>query len=145
MNKFLKMLLFRTETEETKHMAMPPIRTAGPVINSSKKYEAVMPYKDSWQARYIEAQIDELKQTKLKESQMNYLKLIPTILATIHALEDLLPDSTGAEKFKALVDIIENIVGSAVENLPALQKFVSVVVAGLKALGIFKSKAVVQA
>ena len=120
MHRLLRMLLFRTETEETKNMTMPPVRTAGPVINISTQHN-------------------------LKGTQMNYLKLIPTILATIHALEDLLPDSTGAEKFKALVDIIENIVGSAVENLPALQKFVSVVVAGLKALGIFKSKAVVQA
>lgn len=70
---------------------------------------------------------------------MDYITLIKTILYTIRVLEELLPRSTGAEKFKVLVQVVEDITGSAVDNIPALLKFVSVVVAGLKAVGVFKS------
>lgn len=70
---------------------------------------------------------------------MNYITMIPFIISTIRALEDLMPQSPGTEKFSALVSTIESVYGSIVSDQPALQKYVTGVVNLLKLLGVFKS------
>ena len=79
--------------------------------------------------------------TQSKGNTMNYFLLIPQIIATVKALEELLPDTPGKQKFEMLLKTLEDIYGTVVENIPALEKFVTAVVNIAKVLGVFKSKA----
>ena len=71
---------------------------------------------------------------------MNFIILLPIIINAIKAVEELLPNSPGKEKFDFVVQTLETVTGAAVDNLPALEKYVSVIVSMLKVLGIFKAK-----
>ena len=71
---------------------------------------------------------------------MNFFIILPQVISIIKAIEELLPDTPGNKKFEALILTIEGIYGNAVENLPALQKFVTAVVNIANALGIFKKR-----
>ena len=71
---------------------------------------------------------------------MNYLLLLPIIIQAIKAAEELLPESVGKEKFSFVVDTLEMVSGVAVSNVPALEKYVTVIVTLFKFLGIFQSK-----
>lgn len=72
---------------------------------------------------------------------MNILTLIPVVIQAVKAIEELLPNSAGAEKLKAVIDTIEAIYGTVLENVPAMSKFISAVVSIANALGVFKKKA----
>lgn len=71
---------------------------------------------------------------------MNIIKLIPTIIATVKAIEELMPEGKGADKLAAAIATIEGVVGLVQEQLPALTKLIAAIVTGLNALGIFKKK-----
>lgn len=72
---------------------------------------------------------------------MNYLLLIQTLIASIHAVEDLMPDSTGKEKFDAAIKLVEAVVGEVQPMIPALTAVATLVVNGLRATGKFKKPA----
>lgn len=72
---------------------------------------------------------------------MQYIILIQTIIAAVKAIETLLPNSTGKEKLQAVLATVDGIMGDLTTSLPAIEAFITVVVAGLNASGAFKKKA----
>lgn len=70
---------------------------------------------------------------------MNYKLLITTLIGAIKAVETLMPESPGKEKFDVAISMVEGVVGELTDLLPALQLVATTVVAGLKAAGVFKS------
>ena len=71
---------------------------------------------------------------------MNYLILIQTMIAAIHTVEALMPDSPGKDKFNAALAIVEGIIGDVKAQQPALEKLATTVVNALRLLGVFKVK-----
>ena len=72
---------------------------------------------------------------------MNYLLTIKTLISAIKAIESLMPDSKGKEKFDAALSLVESIVGDVTPMIPALQAIATLVVSGLRATGVFAKKA----
>lgn len=72
---------------------------------------------------------------------MNYLLLIQTLISSIKTVEQLMPDSTGKEKFDAAIAIVEGVIGTVTPLIPALLALATTVVNGLRAAGVFKVKA----
>lgn len=72
-----------------------------------------------------------------KDNIMNYLLAIQTLVASIKAVEQLMPDSPGKDKFDAAVALVESVVGSVQPLLPALQAIATLIVNGLHATGVF--------
>ena len=72
---------------------------------------------------------------------MNYVLLIKTALAAIKTVESLMPDSSGKDKFDAMVAIVEEVLGDVSTLLPGLQKLATTAVTALRAAGVFKPKA----
>ncbi len=70
----------------------------------------------------------------------NIITLIPTIIATVKAVEAMLPNGSGKEKLDAVIATVEGIYGALGEAMPAVANFIAIVVSGLNALGIFKKK-----
>jgi hypothetical protein len=73
------------------------------------------------------------------EVSVNYKLLITTLIGAIKAVETLMPESPGKEKFDVAISMVEGVVGELTDLLPALQLVATTVVAGLKAAGVFKS------
>jgi hypothetical protein len=73
---------------------------------------------------------------------MNYLLLIQTMISSIHAVEQLMPESTGKQKFDVAVTMVEAIVGDVQPMIPALMTVATTVVNGLRSAGVFKTKPV---
>jgi uncharacterized protein YybS (DUF2232 family) len=73
---------------------------------------------------------------------MNYLLLIQTMISSIHAVEQLMPESTGKQKFDAAVTMVEAVVGDVQPMIPALMTVATTIVNGLRATGVFKAKSV---
>lgn len=71
---------------------------------------------------------------------MNYLLIINTLIASIKAVEQLMPDSKGKEKFDAVIVMIESVVGSVSPLLPALEMIATTLVHGFRASGLFTKK-----
>ena len=72
---------------------------------------------------------------------MNYLQLIPQVIALVQSLEIMLPDTPGKQKFEMLIKSIEDITQSKVDDSSLLEKFVTTIVNIAKIFGVFKSKA----
>jgi hypothetical protein len=70
---------------------------------------------------------------------MNYLLLIQTMISSIHAVEQLMPESTGKQKFDAAVTLVEAVVGDVQPMIPALMTVATTVVNGLRSAGVFKA------
>lgn len=73
---------------------------------------------------------------------MNIFKLIPTIIQVVKAVEVLFPNASGAEKLEAALETLKGISDDIKEALPGVTAFISAVVNGLNALGIFKKKGI---
>ncbi len=76
---------------------------------------------------------------------MNYLLIIQTLIASIHAVEQLMPESTGKAKFDAAVTMVEAVVGDVQPMIPALTGVATLVVNGLRSIGKFKAPAAAAA
>ena len=77
----------------------------------------------------------------LKEIQMNYIMLIPTIIDLIKSVEILLPASSGKDKLDAVLTAITALTGEAVNLAPKLTPLISTIVTALNLLGVFSKKA----
>lgn len=72
---------------------------------------------------------------------MNYLILLSTLISAVQSVETLMPTSTGVDKFKVVVTMVEAIVGSVQAELPAIESIVKTLVDGFNAIGKFTKKA----
>jgi hypothetical protein len=72
---------------------------------------------------------------------MNYMLLIQTMISSIHAVEQLMPESTGKAKFDAAIALVEAVVGDVQPMVPALTSVATLVVNGLRSVGKFKAPA----
>ena len=72
---------------------------------------------------------------------MNYILVINTLIAAVRAVEQLMPDSTGKEKFEAAVTMVEGVVGTITPMIPALSAVATALVTGFRAAGVFAKKA----
>jgi hypothetical protein len=73
---------------------------------------------------------------------MNYMLLIQTMISSIHAVEQLMPESTGKQKFDAAVTMVEAVIGDVQPMIPALTMVATTIVNGLRAAGVFNAKPV---
>lgn len=71
---------------------------------------------------------------------MNYLILLSQLAQAVVAVDALMPQSAGADKFKAVITMVEAVLGSVQSQLPAIQGVVKVLVDGYHATGIFTHK-----
>lgn len=71
---------------------------------------------------------------------INILKLLPIIVGVVQSIEALLPEGSSKDKLEAALKAIESIYGVLGETVPAVTKFVAVVVAALHSLGLFVHK-----
>ncbi len=72
------------------------------------------------------------------------LKLIPSIIAAIRAIEETLPDTVpGKVKLQAILDIAVQVDSTVSNIIPQLTNTISILVALFNATGLFKSKKVV--
>lgn len=71
---------------------------------------------------------------------MNYMLLLSTLIAAVKAVEQLMPDSPGKEKFDAAVAMTEAVVGSVSPMIPALLTVATTLVTGFRASGLFTKK-----
>ena len=71
---------------------------------------------------------------------MNYLLTIQTLVAAVKAVEQLMPDSKGKEKFDAAIAIVEEVVGTVQPLLPALMAIATLLVNGFRKTGAFATK-----
>jgi hypothetical protein len=71
---------------------------------------------------------------------MNYLLLIQTLIAAIKSVEQLMPASSGKEKFDAAVALVEAVVGEVSPMLPVLASLATMLVNGFRASGLFAAK-----
>ena len=73
------------------------------------------------------------------------LQLLPSIIATIKAIEVVIPGpGLGEEKRNLILDIIKGVGGDVGELIPAITKVIALVVAMLNKLGIFKTSVPVE-
>ena len=70
---------------------------------------------------------------------MNYILVIKTLTASIKAVESLMPESSGKDKFDAAIAMVEAVTGSVQGALTALHAVATIIVTGLRATGVFKS------
>ena len=56
---------------------------------------------------------------------MNYLILLSQLISSVQAVESLMPASAGADKFKAVITMVEAVLGSVQAELPAIQAIVN--------------------
>lgn len=81
--------------------------------------------------------------TQLNErSIMNYIAIIQTLIATVKAVEELMPNGSGKDKLAAVLATVSGIFNEVVGILPQLTTVISVIVAGFNASGLFKKTAV---
>lgn len=73
---------------------------------------------------------------------INVLKLLPIIVGVVQSIEALMPASASKDKLAAALKGIESIYGVLGETVPAVTKFVAVVVSALHSLGLFVHKKV---
>jgi hypothetical protein len=71
---------------------------------------------------------------------MNYILLVRTFLEACKAMEQLMPESKGKEKFDAAITMIEQIFGSVETMLPALSMLATLAVSTYRTLGVFRAK-----
>ena len=71
---------------------------------------------------------------------MNYILIVQTLVASIKAVEQLMPDSPGKDKFDAAIALVESVAGSVQSVLPALQAIATLVVNALRVTGVFAKK-----
>ncbi len=71
---------------------------------------------------------------------MNYILTIKTLIEAIKAVEELMPESAGKEKFSAAIELVEAVVGSVQGSLPALQRIATLIVTAFRATGAFTKK-----
>lgn len=68
------------------------------------------------------------------------IQIIPALIQLIKGIEDVLPNAgLGADKLKAVREIIEAAYEGASEIWPVLEKVISVLVALFNKTGVFKS------
>jgi hypothetical protein len=72
---------------------------------------------------------------------MNYVTLLSTLISAIHAVEALMPNSPGKEKFDAAITIVQGVVGDVAPIVPQLMTIATTVVNGLRAVGKFQNHA----
>ena len=72
---------------------------------------------------------------------MNYILVLQTLVASIKAVEQLMPDSPGKDKFDAAITLVESVAGSVQSVLPALHAIATLVVNALRVAGVFAKKA----
>ena len=72
---------------------------------------------------------------------MNYILVLQTMVSAIKAVEALMPDSPGKDNFDAALVMVTAIVGDVTPLIPALKMVATLVVNGLRSVGIFGKKA----
>ena len=73
---------------------------------------------------------------------MDYKLVLTTLIQAIQAVEILMPESTGKEKFDAAMVMVTAIIGNVEAITPALVAIATLLVNGFRAAGIFKKKEV---
>lgn len=71
---------------------------------------------------------------------MDYVRLVPTIINSVKAIEALMPQSSGKDKLDAAIKMIEEVYGVVSENLPQIIAFITTLVSLFNSIGIFKKK-----
>lgn len=71
---------------------------------------------------------------------MNYLALIPVVFQVVRAIEQLMPNSQGKEKFEAALKMIEQLYNEITVATPVVTPIINTAVALLNLKGEFKKQ-----